>query len=207
MIQPHGTQGDRHRHGRQGAHCQPRTWTSSGITFGYQWYVGLKAVTGATQQTFKVPARAVGKQVRFKVTASRPGARSVSKYSSWTRAVTKASFVFSAPPTLSPETTVGQTVSVLPATLVPDSDTVSYAWYRGTTRILGAAGDSYVLKAADQGRYITVRDQTRPTRLQHRDQDVEDRSSDFVGPAASRVAPCCHFRCSSSRRGRRGCAR
>ncbi|HNM96527.1 MAG TPA: hypothetical protein PKK40_01130, partial [Marmoricola sp.] len=137
--------------------ASPGTWTPSGITFGYQWYVGLKAVTGATQQTFKVPARAVGKQVRFKVTASRPGAKSVSKYSSWTRAVTKASFVFSAPPTLSPETTVGQTVSVLPATLVPDSDTVSYAWYRGTTRILGAAGDSYVLKAADQGRYITVR--------------------------------------------------
>jgi hypothetical protein len=48
-------------------------WSPPATTVTYQWFIGTTKVTGATNPTFKVPARALGKKVHCVVTASAAG--------------------------------------------------------------------------------------------------------------------------------------
>ncbi len=56
------------------------TWTT-GTSFSYQWYVGGKAVKGATKSTYTVKSADRGKSVVLKVTGKKSGYTTVSKKS------------------------------------------------------------------------------------------------------------------------------
>ena len=51
---------------------RPRTW-DVGVTLRYQWFVGKRAVAGATGKRFKVRKKHVGKRLQVRVTGTKPG--------------------------------------------------------------------------------------------------------------------------------------
>ncbi|MFT4220932.1 MAG: hypothetical protein QM611_10485 [Microbacterium sp.] len=63
-------------------------WTA-GTTISYRWFVGGKAVSGATKKTFTPRAAHKGKKVKVRVTGKKPGYTTVVKTSKATRAVTR----------------------------------------------------------------------------------------------------------------------
>lgn len=61
------------------------------------------------------------------------------------------------PVTIEGGTTVGSLLTILPFTWNQPDTTTTYQWYRGTTAITGATGDSYLLTTTDVGKSIKVR--------------------------------------------------
>ncbi len=53
----------------------------TGVTVKYQWYVGGKAVKGATKATYKIPGSAKGKKITVTVTGSKTGYTATSRTS------------------------------------------------------------------------------------------------------------------------------
>jgi len=67
--------------------ANPGTWGPAPVTLRYQWYRGTTAITGAVYQTYKLTTTDRGKQVRVRVTGSKSGYTTVSKYSAYTVAI------------------------------------------------------------------------------------------------------------------------
>ena len=61
------------------------------------------------------------------------------------------------PVTIEGGTAVGSLLTILPFTWNQPGTTTTYQWYRGTTPITGATGDTYLLTATDVGKSIKVR--------------------------------------------------
>ena len=66
------------------------TWAPTGITFRYQWYVGGKAISGATKSTLKLSPSWIGRRAVVHVTGSKTGYVSVDKAGAATKAIAKA---------------------------------------------------------------------------------------------------------------------
>ena len=58
-------------------------WAPLPSGLGYQWYVGTKKIRKATKAIFRPTASQVGKQLRVRLRASRPGYLTTSSYSEW----------------------------------------------------------------------------------------------------------------------------
>lgn len=65
------------------------SWTPTPSTYGYQWYRGSTAISGATAKTYVVRSSDVGAKIRARVTARRTGYSSGSAYTPYTAAVTR----------------------------------------------------------------------------------------------------------------------
>lgn len=64
-------------------------WGPSPVTLRYQWYVGTKAIARATRSSYKVPKKYRNKKIRVRVTGSKVGYTTVSRYSSYVKIAKK----------------------------------------------------------------------------------------------------------------------
>jgi len=128
----------------------PGTWQGPMLAYSYEWLRSGAAIDGANTSSYTIQPDDVAKQVSVRVTATSPH-DSASAVSSATLAVTVGG-LGSYTPVITGTKVVGQVLSVT----VPDGNTYTYQWYRGSTKILGATGATYKLVAADGGLTIKV---------------------------------------------------
>ena len=127
---------------------------------GYQWYLGTKAITGATRATFTPSTGYIGKSVRLRVSVVSPFYTTTAFYSDYVVlgahvAATGTPTIVSAPGTFAP----GAKLTVA-AVGYPSGMSYGYTWQRSTngggTWSTISTKSSYVLIAADAGSKIRV---------------------------------------------------
>ncbi len=151
------------------------SWDGSPTTYGYQWVrcgsdggapdgSNCAVIGGATTTAYILSAADVGSRLRVRVTASNAEGPSAPKASNATDAVTAAQSgpPNTAPPTISGQAAVGQTLTANPGTWTGTGITYAYAWSRcdatggQCAAITGATATTYKLVAADSGKTIRV---------------------------------------------------
>jgi surface antigen len=129
-------------------------WSPSGRAT-FQWYVGGKAVTGATTTSFTPRVEDVRKQITVKVTMRRDGYVTTSSVSDASPAVVPGTFHNTSDPTLTGTARVGLTLTAHPGDWSP-TPTLSYQWYADGVAIPGATGTTFTATAAELDKHITV---------------------------------------------------
>jgi hypothetical protein len=133
------------------------TWTpATGLTFGYQWFIGTRRVDGATSSTFTPPV-GVGKTVRVDVYAAKAGHTTDFESSAATAPLLQGAVGSTAPPSISGVPRVGATVTASPGTWDPVDTTVGYQWLLDGQPVAGATSSSYAATPSDFGRSLSVR--------------------------------------------------
>lgn len=133
--------------------AKPGTWSPS-ATLKYRWYRDGVAISGATTATYKLTTTDRGKNITVGVTGSKSGYAPVTKTSA-AKYVPKV-FTSSPTPTISGTARAGYTLTAKAGTWSP-SATLTYQWYRGSTKITGATKSTYKLSSLDKGKQITVK--------------------------------------------------
>lgn len=151
------------------------TWTVDGdvvesadLTFGYQWYAGGVALTGADQAQLTLSAGEVGKKVTVKVTArtKTTPAATASATSAATEPVAEADagtpvITNASPPVISGTPKVGVALSVTAGTWKLDDVATTdlgfaYQWYADRAKIDGATSPTFTPTAAQVGKKVSV---------------------------------------------------
>lgn len=132
-------------------------WGPSGVVLSYQWAVDGADKAGATKGTYTPVVADLGKAVTVKVTGSLDTYLTVTKSSTPTKPVVKATIVAGAP-TISGSAVVGSTLTAdaNASDWAPSSVTLSYQWWANGSAITGATAPTYTVDAADLGKTITV---------------------------------------------------
>ncbi|WP_062464282.1 hypothetical protein [Demequina soli] len=133
--------------------AKPGTW-SPAATLTYQWYRGTSKISGATKSTYTLTKADRGTKVTVKVTGSKSGYTSVTKTSA-AKAIPNV-FTAAPTPTITGTAVAGRTLTAKPGTWSP-SATLTYQWYRGTSKISGATKSTYTLTRSDTGKKVTVK--------------------------------------------------
>lgn len=122
---------------------------------GYRWTANNRTIRGATGRRFTVTTAQLGKQISVTVTVTRAGYATVAT----TSAPTHPAGVFwrRSSPVVHGVSRVGRVLTAQVSGWTPTPTTVSYQWYVNGRPIRGATGARYRVRAADQGRKLTVR--------------------------------------------------
>lgn len=113
-----------------------------------QWFVGGKAVAGATKAIFKASAKQKNQSIQVKVTASEGSASSV---------VAKiGQVIVNVKPAASLADASGSKVLATPGLFSPKTAKVTYQWFKGPVEIGGAKTATYISAGVDQGFKIYV---------------------------------------------------
>lgn len=126
------------------------TWTT-GTTFSYQWYADGKTISGATRSTYRLSSGAESKRITVTVTGRKSGYATVTRTSSATSRIMRAST-----PTISGTRMVGSTLRVDRGTWTGGT-TPKYQWYVNGVAASGATGSTFYLSKARAGKTIKVR--------------------------------------------------
>lgn len=130
------------------------TWPYN-VQVGYQWYRGAIAISGATSSDYVVQAADAGSQLRLRVTGSRSGLNSVSRYSGYSDTILLAQ-TLTPEPTLSGTKKVGNTLTAS-AGAWDSGVTLNYQWLRDGVPIDIATSPTYTLTSFDANKAISVR--------------------------------------------------
>lgn len=134
--------------------ANPGTWSKTGTTYAYQWYVNSVAVAGATGATF-VPRPADQMQTAtVHVTAKRPGYTPATAISPQTAPIARGTLTATTPPTISGHARVGSRVTATGTW--SHAAALSYRWYAGGTLVKGATGRSFIPTARERGTKLRV---------------------------------------------------
>lgn len=141
------------RVGRKVTATVPTGWTD-GSRLTYQWQRDSRNISGATGRTYNVVAADRGQQVRVRISGSKTGYTLATRYS----AARKAGYgvLNHTPPVLSGAKRVGYRMAVNPGTWTTGT-TLRYQWLRDGSKIPGASSRTYMLRAADRGKAVSVR--------------------------------------------------
>jgi hypothetical protein len=127
----------------------------------YQWYRDTKAVSGAVFGSYTLSSSDVGKAIYVKVTATKLGALSWSKYSAKTQKIGSSTLPMAgwnaqanATVTKDPVT---KTLSVVGTGITEPDVKISYQWYRGSSAISKQTKSYYKLSSSDYNKLISVR--------------------------------------------------
>ena len=141
----------------------PGAWSPSYVTLSYQWYADGKAISGATERTWKVGKKRLGKAITVRVTGSGPGFKPVTAESTPSAKVVNVGEtvgrVTAGTPTINatPTMVVGDKITVHPGTWGPLPVKFAVRWLRdGQTIPRPTSSWTYVLTAADVGKRIQV---------------------------------------------------
>ena len=132
------------------------TWSPKPTKSTYQWLRSGTTIKGATSSTYKPTSADCGKALSVKVTGTRTGRVTESVTSKATAKVACSRFSTTPTPKISGTTKVGSTLTAKAGTWRP-TPTLTYQWYRGSSKISGATASKYTLNTFDCGRSITVK--------------------------------------------------
>ena len=113
-----------------------------------QWFVGGKAVAGATKAAFKASAKQRNQSIQLKVTASDGSASSV--------AAKIGQVIVNVKPTASLVDASGSKAIATAGVFSPKSAKVTYQWFKGPVEIEGAKSATYSTAGIDQGFRVYV---------------------------------------------------
>lgn len=129
------------------------SWKPKGVKLTYRWLQNGKSIPGATRSTLTLTPKQVGKRISVKVTARTKGAKTVTRTSSRTAKVKRATFKVSAP-LLVGNAAVGDSLTVATGSWNPAATKFTYRWTRDNQTIAGARSQTYALQASDIGHRI-----------------------------------------------------
>ena len=131
------------------------SWTPAG-TFGYQWFAGGTAVTGATAARFTPTADQLGRGIQVKVKLSAPGYRMLRVKSAATALVAPGRFVSTTPPSISGVAQVDKPLTATAGAWTPPG-AISYQWLANGTPIAGATRTTYTPTPTDLRKNLAIR--------------------------------------------------
>jgi surface antigen len=126
------------------------TWTPK-ASIAYQWIVGGSEVPGATSSTFTPRPQDVAKPVAVEILASRPGYLTALVSSPATAPARHGVFHSTRAPEVSGIAMVGHTLHSSTGSWSLDGVMVSYQWYAGSQKIVGATSAAYEPTPAEAG--------------------------------------------------------
>ncbi|TBN58056.1 ExeM/NucH family extracellular endonuclease [Glaciihabitans arcticus] len=130
-------------------------WTPVASKLTYRWLRNGASISGASKATYTTTKSDAGKAITVLVTGTATGFTPVSVAS---EPVVVGKVLTATPtPRISGKAAVGKKLVVTPGTWKPSPVSLSVQWYRNGVAIDGAISKSYVLKAADRGKTITVK--------------------------------------------------
>jgi surface antigen len=119
--------------------ASPGTWKpGTGATYAYQWRADGLAIEGATAPTFTVGAAQQGRQISVRVTASRLGYLRGTAVSADTAPVESTQLASIAPPRISGDPAVDQTLAASSGRWTAEPTAVAYQWSADGVPIEGA---------------------------------------------------------------------
>jgi len=127
-----------------------------GSQVAFTWYRGTKAIGGSNKGTYTVRPADTGKELRVKVTVTKPGTSAKSAKSAHTKKVKRGAFISVTEPIVAGSIKAGMALSATVGA-TPRASKVSFQWYRGTTRIAGATRSQYTTTSTDVGKRLKVR--------------------------------------------------
>ncbi|WP_454041808.1 sunset domain-containing protein [Cellulosimicrobium sp. Marseille-Q8652] len=131
----------------------PGTWSPT-VAFAYHWLRDGVALAEATSPTYVLSAADLGATLSVRVTGSAPGYTSSSVTSLPTAAVTTGALT--APlPVVSGTPRVGSKLTAVPGAWTPGT-ALAYQWKVAGTAVAGATSPTFVPRAGDKGRTVTV---------------------------------------------------
>ena len=136
--------------------ASPGAWSVSGATYSYQWLANGAPVSGATSSTLTPTQALKGKQLSVKVTVAMRGYATTYAISAATAAVAPGVLSSTAPPTVSGEPQVDQTLSAQPGSWDPGSPQVSYQWLADGVAVPGATSSTLALAPPLAGKKMSV---------------------------------------------------
>jgi hypothetical protein len=158
----------------------PGTWTE-GSTLSYRWLAGGVEIPGGSNSTIVLSPEHAGKAISVRVTGSKAGYVTTSKFSSLTAFVSNGLLVGGAP-TITGTPRVGSILTARPGSWSPAPVTLSYQWYSSGAAVTGATSATYKLAAADLGKAITVKTTARKVGY-----SVASKTSRPTAPVANNV--------------------
>ncbi|MBA2954635.1 hypothetical protein GON03_09900 [Nocardioides sp. MAH-18] len=132
------------------------TFEPAATTTAYQWYRGTSPISGATGDTYTVVSTDIGKAITLKVTGTAPGYQDTASTSNTITGAPAPALTVAIPVSITGSGAVGTVLSAVAPTFDPAAAT-TYQWFRGTTAITGATGDTYAVVATDLSKSITVK--------------------------------------------------
>lgn len=135
----------------------PGAWKPAGVTYAYQWLRGGVPIAGARSVTYTPAAADLGKALSVRVTGSKAGFTAAAVTSRATAAVKAGTITVSARAKVTGTAKVGRKLTALKPRVSVSGATYTYRWLRSGKAIAGATKSTYVLKAADKGKYVTVK--------------------------------------------------
>jgi|GEM_PF-1023744 len=133
----------------------PVSWTPADTVTTYQWYVGDDAVEGATQATFVPRAEDLGRAVSLHVVGTHDGYVPSEQTTEATLPVVAGELAQAPVPTIVGTPRVGTTLTAVPGTWSPVAG-LSYQWFVGDAAVEGETTSTFVPRAADLGRAVSV---------------------------------------------------
>jgi hypothetical protein len=126
-----------------------------GATVSYKWVLDGKFIQGQNSSSLLITAEMLGSQVQASVTSSKAGTRNQS-ISTLPVTITQAVFDQTPAPTISGRLSVGERLTADPGQWELGT-TLSYSWFRGTSKISGETGSTYDLTELDLGAEVSVK--------------------------------------------------
>ena len=130
-------------------------WKPGSATLAYRWLNNGKPIASATKSSYKLAKADAGDKISVRVTASAPGAESVSVTSASITA--KLAFTSKPTPKISGTAKVGKTLKAQAGTWKPSGVHLSYRWYRNGVAVANATKTTYKLHSTDKGKTISVK--------------------------------------------------
>ena len=149
------------------------TWANNPTSFTYQWQQcnsegsGCTGVSGATKQTYTVPAGDVGHTIRVQETATNAGGSSAPASSAATTVVIGQPPANTTPPTITGTAQQGQTLTEQSGTWTNTPTSFAFQWLQcdnlgnSCLPISGATAQTYVPVASDVGHALRVQEEAR----------------------------------------------
>ena len=136
--------------------AKPGKWGPGTVSLTYSWARGGVAIAGATSSTYALTNEDANATITVTVTGSEPGYITDSVASANSKPVTGGSLSVGVP-SIAGTPTHGQVLTASPGGWGPGTVDLTYKWYRGSSRIVGATASTYTLGHSDIGKRITVR--------------------------------------------------
>ena len=130
-------------------------WGPSPVTLKYQWKANNVNISGATANTYTLPATLKGKRVTVTVTGSKTGYTLAAKTSAASVPVAPGTLV-AATPKITGTAKVGYKLTATAGAWRPSPVTLKYQWKANNVNISGATATTYTLPATRKGKRITV---------------------------------------------------